>query len=146
MVSCRGNACFIWVSWVILNKFSSSLLVRDDKSIKLRCMPVLPYPPGVNFIKLDYFTSEFNRIQPHIHLSGMNVVLDPLPNVVKIWLVHNIKLPYHSLPDQLKSRQNYRPLTHLQSARYYGLVCILLLFGTVMTDAKHLVSLCSWVH
>jgi len=85
---------------------------------------VLPYSPGVNFIKLDDFTSEFNRIQSRIHLSGMNVVLDPLPNMVKIWLLHNIKFPYHSLPDQLKSRQNCRPLPHLQSGPCYRLVCI----------------------
>lgn len=42
----------------------------------------------------------------------MNVALDALPNMVKIWLMHGIKFP--SFPDQLKSRQNYQPLTHLQ--------------------------------
>lgn len=76
-VSCRGSAQCIWVSRVILNKYSLCLLLRDYKSVK--SMPVFLYSPGVNVIELDDFTSEFNRVQSHIHLTGMNVNLDPLP-------------------------------------------------------------------
>lgn len=46
-------------------------------------MPVLPYSPGVNVIKLDDFTSQFKRTQPHIHLTGMNVALDPFPKLFR---------------------------------------------------------------
>lgn len=78
-------------------------------------MPMPPYSLGVIFIKLDYLMSEFSRIQSCNDLSGMNVFLDSLPKVVNIWLLHNLMFPYHSFPEQLKSRQNYQPLTYLQS-------------------------------
>lgn len=99
-------------------QYSLCLLLRDCESVK--SMPVIPYSPGVNVIKLDDFTSEFNRIQSPIHLTGMNVVLDPLAKQLRF--IQYTKC--HSLSDQLKSRQNYQPLTHLHSGHYYRLVCV----------------------
>lgn len=46
-VSCRGSAWCIWVSCVILSKFSSCLLLRNDRSIRIWYVPVLSYFPGL---------------------------------------------------------------------------------------------------
>lgn len=113
---------------VILDKYSLCLLLRDYESVKNR--PLHLYSPGFNVIKLDYFTSEFNRIQSHIDLTGMSVVLDPLPKQLR-FVQYTV---YHSLSEQLKSRQNYQPLAYLHSGHYYSQVCVYWLFGINMTQ------------
>lgn len=72
-MSCRGNL------GQLCDPQQIQPLSLTGGLLKCRSMPVFLYSPGVNVIELDDFTSEFNRIQSHIHLTGMNVVLDPLP-------------------------------------------------------------------